>query len=61
MTTGKKLISAIDNSGLAVFRTKTWGTRDYQSDRKKRIRKIISKKLRIYLKRELEKSITDNY
>ena len=61
MTTGKKLISIIDNAGFAVFRTKTWGTRDYQSDRKKRIRKIISKKLRIYLKRELEKSITDNY
>ena len=35
MTTGKKLISVIDNSGFAVFRTKTWGTRDYQSDRKK--------------------------
>ena len=45
MTTGKKLISIIDNAGFAVFRTKTWGTRDYQSDRKKRIRKIVSKKL----------------
>ena len=55
MTTGKKLISIIDNSGLAVFRMKTWGTRDYQSDRKKRIRKIISKKLRVYLKRDLNK------
>ena len=59
MTTGKKLISTIDNSGLAVFRTKTWGTRDYQSDRKKRIRKIVSKKLRICLKRELNKIINE--
>lgn len=59
MTTGKKLISVIDNSGFAVFRTKTWGTRDYQSDRKKRIRKIISKKLRTYLKRELNKIINE--
>ena len=30
MTTGKKLINIIDNAGFAVFRTKTWGTRDYQ-------------------------------
>ena len=59
MTTGKKLISAIDNSGLAVFRTKTWGTRDYQSDRKKRIRKIVSKKLRVHLKRDLNKIINE--
>ena len=59
MTTGKKLISTIDNSGLAVFRTKTWGTRDYQSDRKKRIRKIVSKKLRVYLKRDLNKMINE--
>ena len=59
MTTGKKLISIIDNSGLAVFRTKTWGTRDYQSDRKKRIRKIVSKRLRVYLKRNLNKIINE--
>ena len=59
MTTGKKLISKIDNSGFAVFHTKTWNTRDYQSDRKKRIRKIISKKLRTYLKRELNKIINE--
>ena len=59
MTTGKKLISTIDNSGFAAFRTKTWNTRDYQSDRKKRIRKIISKKLRTYLKRELNKIINE--
>ena len=59
MTTGKKLISVIDNSGFAVFSTKTWGTRDYQSDRKKRIRKIVSKKLRTYLKRELNKIINE--
>ena len=59
MSTGKKLISTIDNSGLAVFRTKTWGTRDYQSDRKKRIRKIVSKKLRVYLKRDLNKMINE--
>ena len=59
MTTGKKLISVIDNSGFAVFHTKTWGTRDYQSDRKKRIRKIVSKKLRTYLKRELNKIINE--
>ena len=59
MTTGKKLISTIDNSGLAVFRTKTWGTRDYQSDRKKRIRKIVSKKLRVHLKRDLNKIINE--
>ena len=59
MTTGKKLISTIDNSGLAVFRTKTWETRDYQSDRKKRIRKIVSKKLRVYLKRDLNKIINE--
>ena len=59
MATGKKLISTIDNSGLAVFRTKTWGTRDYQSDRKKRIRKIVSKKLRVYLKRDLNKMINE--
>ena len=59
MATGKKLISTIDNSGLAVFRTKTWGTRDYQSDRKKRIKKIVSKKLRVYLKRELNKIINE--
>ena len=59
MTTGKKLISTIDNSGLAVFCTKTWGTRDYQSDRKKRIRKIVSKKLRGYLKRDLNKIINE--
>ena len=59
MTTGKKLISIIDNAGFAVFRTKTWATRDYQSDRKKRIRKIVSKKLRTYLKRELNKTINE--
>ena len=59
MTTGKKLISIIDNSGFAVFRTKTWGTRDYQSDRKQRIRKIASKKLRGYLKRDLNKIINE--
>ena len=59
MATGKKLISTIDNSGLSVFRTKTWGTRDYQSDRKKRIRKIVSKKLRVYLKRDLNKIINE--
>lgn len=59
MTTGKKLISVIDNSGFAIFRTKTWGTRDCQSDRKKRIRKIVSKKLRTYLKRELNKIINE--
>ena len=59
MTTGKKLISIIDNSGFAVFCTKTWGTRDYQSDRKKRIRKIVSKKLRVYLKRDLNKIINE--
>ena len=59
MTTGKKLISIIDNSGFAIFRIKTWGTRDYQSDRKKRIRKIISKKLRVYLKRDLNKIINE--
>ena len=59
MTTGKKLISIIDNSGLAVFRTKVWGTKDYQSDRKKRIRKIVSKKLRVYLKRDLNKIINE--
>ena len=59
MTTGKKLISVIDNAGFAVFRTKTWGTRDYQSDRKKRIRKIISKKLRVCLKRELNKIVNE--
>ena len=59
MSTGKKLISTIDNSGLAVFRTKTWGTRDYQSDRKKRIRKIVSKKLRVHLKRDLNKIINE--
>ena len=59
MTTGKKLISTIDNFGFAVFRTKTWDTRDYQSDRKKRIRKIISKKLRVSLKRELNKIINE--
>lgn len=59
MTTGKRLISIIDNAGFAVFRTKTWGTRDYQSDRKKRIRKIVSKKLRTYLKRELNKTINE--
>ena len=55
MTTDKKLISIINNAGFAVFKTKTWRTRDYQSDRKKRIRKIISKKLRIRLKRDLNK------
>ena len=59
MTTGKKLISIIDNSGFAVFRTETWGTRDYQSDRKKRIRKIVSKKLRVHLKRDLNKIINE--
>lgn len=59
MTTGKKLISIIDNAGFAVFRTKTLGTRDYQSDRKKRIRKIVSKKLRVYLKRDLNKIINE--
>ena len=59
MTTGKKLISIIDNSGFAVFRTKTCGIRDYQSDRKKRIRKIVSKKLRVYLKRDLNKIINE--
>ena len=59
MTTGKKLISIIDNAGFAVFRTKTLGTRDYQPDRKKRIRKIVSKKLRIYLKHDLNKIINE--
>ena len=59
MTTGKKLISIIDNAGFAVFRTKTWSTRDYQSYRKKRIRKIVSKKLRVYLKRDLNKIINE--
>ena len=59
MTTGKKLISIIDNAGFAVFRTKTWETRDYQSNRKKRIRKIVSKKLRVYLKRDLNKMINE--
>ena len=59
MTTGKKLISIIDNAGFAVFRTKAWSTRDYQSDRKKRIRKIVSKKLRVYLKRDLNKIINE--
>ena len=59
MTTGKKLISIIDNAGFAVFRTKTRGTRDYQSDCKKRIRKIVSKKLRVYLKRDLNKIINE--
>ena len=59
MTTGKKLISIMDNSGFAVFRAKTWGTRDYQSDRKKRIRKIVSKKLRVYLKRYLNEIINE--
>ena len=59
MTTGKKLISIIDNASFAVFRTKTWGTRDYQSDRKKRIRKIVSKKLRVHLKRDLNKIINE--
>ena len=59
MTTGKKLISTIDNAGFAVFRTKTWDTRDYQSDRKKRIRKIVSKKLRVHLKRDLNKIINE--
>ena len=59
MTTGKKLISIIDNSGFAVFRTETWGTRDSQSDRKKRIRKIVSKKLRVHLKRDLNKIINE--
>ena len=59
MTTGKKLIRIIDDSGFAVFRTRIWGTRDYQSDRKKRIRKIVSKKLRVYLKRDLNKIINE--
>ena len=59
MTTGKKLISIIYNAGFAVFRTKTCGTRDYQSDRKKRIRRIVSKKLRGYLKRDLNKIINE--
>ena len=59
MTTGKKLISVIDNAGFAVFRTKTWDARDYQSYRKKRIRKIVSKKLRVYLKRDLNKIINE--
>ena len=59
MTTGKKLIRIIDNSGFAVFCTKTWGTRDYQSDRKKRIRKIVSKRLRVHLKRDLNKIINE--
>ena len=59
MTTGKKLISVIDDAGFAVFRTKAWETRDYQSDRKKRIRKIVSKKLRVYLKRDLNKIINE--
>ena len=59
MTTGKKLIRIIDNSGFAVFRTRTCGTRDYQSDRKKRIRKIVSKRLRVYLKRNLNKIINE--
>ena len=59
MTTGKKLIIIIDNAGFAVFRTNTWGTRDYQSDRKKRIRKIVSKRLRVHLKRDLNKIINE--
>ena len=59
MTTCKKLISIIDDSGFAVFRTKIWGTRDYQSDRKKRVRKIVSKKLRVHLKRDLNKIINE--
>ena len=59
MTTGKKLISIIDNAGFTVFRTETWGTRDCQSDRKKRIRKIVSKKLRVHLKRDLNKIINE--
>ena len=59
MTTGKKLIRIIDDSGFAVFRTRIWGTRDYQSDRKKRIRKIVSKRLRVHLKRDLNKIINE--
>ena len=59
MTTGKKLINIIDDAGFTVFKTKTWGTRDYQSDRKKRIKKIVSKKLKVYLKRDLNKIINE--
>ena len=53
MTTGKKLIKSIDKDGYAVYLVRKLDERDYQSDRQKRIRKIVSKKLRNQLKRDL--------
>ena len=57
MATGKKLIKSIDKAGYAVYLVRKLDERDYQSDRQKRIRKIVSKKLRNQLKRDLMISI----
>ena len=57
MATGKKLIKSIDKGGCAVYLVRRWDERDYQSDRQKRNRKIVSKKLRNKLKKDLINSM----
>lgn len=57
MTTGKRLISNVDNGGWACFRSRDKSERDRCSDRMKRIRKTITKKCRSVLKRQLKKEI----
>lgn len=59
MATGKRLIKNIDNGGWACYRTRDNSERDRCSDRMKRIRKVISKKCRIALKRQLREEIID--
>lgn len=52
MTTGRRHIINEDRGGWAVFRTRRWRERNYQSDRQKGIRQKLGKILHTRLKRE---------
>lgn len=60
MATGKRLIKNADNGGWATYKVRRWGERDYQSDRMKLIRKVISKKCRRILEKEEYKLINES-
>lgn len=59
MTTGKRLIGNVDNYVWACYKLRDNTERDRCSDRMKRIRRVVSKKCRIALKRQLREETID--
>ena len=59
MSTGRRLIINVDGGGWVCFINRDNSERDRCSDRMKGIRKIMTKKSRLILKRDLEEILTN--